>query len=217
MSVEEKQPYMDEAKIDKERFKREVKEFNKQQPTDELRLPLLKKKSKKTTSEVAQKDKSMASTVTAEPSKPTVSIPIPSKSSSEFLNCELPIFTDTFLDHNKCIEAELKMLRRSNLEMDQQNSLLMKHVENMDNGVRKVEAEIAKELQQNNQYVIYLTKLKCSLSSRLNSLAVPGFPVASVENIENYLSELSTAAISSPSLLNKANDIIRKTDLKFTH
>ena len=54
---------------------------------------------------------------------------------------EIPIFTDDFLEHNKVIDSELRMLRKSNIDYKQQNSVLENHVKNMDNGIQKLENE----------------------------------------------------------------------------
>lgn len=87
----------------------------------------------------------------------------------------------------------------------------------MENGVRKVESEVVLKKQQNMQLEVYLTRLKCVLASGLHSLQLPSIKSgASVENIEKYMTELASesTAVSNPASINKANDIIRKMDLK---
>lgn len=225
LNLEAKQPYLDEAKLDKDRFKREVKEFNRNQPEDDS-TPSPQKAKKKLK---AEESKSETSTASASVEIfPVISVPvkIPTIIREDDVprafigsNCELPIFTDAFLEHNKIIETELKMLRKNHIEIDQQNSVLMKHVENMENGVIKVEAEILTTKQKNVQLEVYLTKLKCNLASGFHSLTLPTLKTgASVENIDTYMAELTStaAAISSPSTVHKATEILRKIDLKFS-
>lgn len=249
---EEKQPYLDDAKIDKDRFESELKAYKTLNPDEvsEEKQSAKKQKisNKKQSKDIKSKeatDNNHVSHETPEPAKPsTSSTPIPSTSnsmpsSSSFShvpakpstnqnsmkidedilkvligqNCEVPIFTDTFLEHNKVIESELKALRKNNIEIEQQNSVLMKHIENMQNGVSKVESEIAENRKRNMQLEVYLTKLRVILSANFNSLQIPGWKGgATVENVDKYITDLAKA--SSNSTLNKARDIIKKIDLQ---
>lgn len=251
---EEKQPYLDDAKVDKDRFESELKAYKTLNPDEvtEEKQPAKKQKvsNKKQGKDVKSKeatDNNHDNHEIPESSKPSTSstpIPTPSTSynmpsSSSFShvparpstnqnsmkidedilkvligqNCEVPIFTDTFLEHNKVIESELKILRKNNVEIEQQNSVLMKHIENMQNGVSKVESEIAENRKRNMQLEVYLTKLRVILSANFNSLQIPGWKGgATVENVDKYITDL--AKVSSNSTLNKARDIIKKIDLQ---
>jgi high mobility group protein 20A len=236
LSAEKKKPYNDQFKADSERFKIELKEFEeKQKELGEVaenvesveKVP--KKKKKRTKSSVVAAPKP-APAPTPVPAKTPVQAPasavskvIPKKKEEEvpkaFItsNCELPIFTDAFLEHNKQIESELKSSRKLNSELNLENSVLMKHIENMENGVTKVEGEIFSTKQQNAQLEKYLTKLKCILASGLNSVQLPVIKTgASVENITEYMQELSSPATVQkvPAVVNKAREILRKIDIK---
>lgn len=238
---EEKQPYLDQAKVDKERFKRELKEFQRLNPDNDIKTPGRQKGSKK---KQRKEDKSVPTSpiipdVQPQPTSIAHRIsPVPSTSKQQpiipppvikkddelpktffiGMDCELPIFTDAFLEHNKTIEAELKILRKNNVEMEQQNSVLMKHVENMENGVRKVESEIAQNKKKNMALEVYLTKLRCLLAANFNSLSLPGSKSgATVENIDKYMNDLSQEAKKShSSVASKARDILKNIDLKIT-
>lgn len=218
LSRDEKQPYLDEAKLDKDRFKRELKEFNRQHPDGKTDEPTPKKKLKlkggteNGVSEASEKSKQAVENGL----KKDDDVP---KTSMNFMgtNCELPIFTDHFLEHNKIIETELKLLRKNNVEIEQQNSVLMKHIENMENGVKKVESEISATKEQNVRMEKYLTKMKIILASGLHSLTLPSLKSgATVENIEKYMTDMSSDATlqKSPGAVNKAREILRKMDLK---
>lgn len=91
---------------------------------------------------------------------------------------DIPIFTEEFLEHNKCVDAELRSLRKSNTDYEQQNSILEKHVDNMQNGIEKLVNE-STELKANNDALNkYLTKLKSKLATALAGLSIPGMCVA---------------------------------------
>lgn len=131
---------------------------------------------------------------------------------------EIPIFTNEFLEHNKVYDMELRSLRKSKTDLEQQNSVLEKHVENMKFGVEKMITE-NNELEEKNRLLeIYLDKLKRKLALALATLPLPSAPNgATVENIEKYMQDLykmSTSNSHGPATLNKAKDIIRKLDLQ---
>lgn len=131
---------------------------------------------------------------------------------------DIPIFTDEFLDHNKMIDSELRTLRKSNTDYEQQNAVLEKHVENMRNGIDKLESEQI-SLKDNNKILQnYIDKLKEKLTNSFAGLPVPGHDDgASIDNIEEYMTELHNIADNhpqNPGTLNKAKDIIRKLDLQ---
>ncbi|XP_037816321.1 high mobility group protein 20A [Lucilia sericata] len=131
---------------------------------------------------------------------------------------EIPIFTNEFLEHNKIYDMELRSLRKSKTDLEQQNSVLEKHVENMKFGVEKMVTE-NNELEEKNRLLeIYLDKLKRKLALALGGLPLPTAPNgATVENIDKYMQDLykmSTSNSHGPATLNKAKDIIRKLDLQ---
>lgn len=131
---------------------------------------------------------------------------------------EIPIFTNEFLEHNKLYDMELRSLRKSKIDLEQQNFVLEKHVENMKCGVEKLVSE-NNEIQEKNRLLeIYLEKLKRKLAYALSSLPLPNAPNgATMENIDKYMQALykmSTSNSHGPATLNKAKDIIRKLDLQ---
>jgi high mobility group protein 20A len=214
ITPEEKQKYLDEGKLDKERYERELIEYRKHHPEEVVEPPPIEapKKSKSKTS-----PPSNGHQLCIEPPTKSDVLKTHEEVPKAFvgLNCELPIFTEDFLSHNKAVESELKLLRKKNIDIDQENSVLMKHVENMQNGTLKVESEISAAKQQNVQLEEYLTKLKCVLASNFHSITLPALKSgASIENIEKYMQEISSVG-TAPGTKNKASDIIRKMNLKF--
>lgn len=130
----------------------------------------------------------------------------------KLVDFDIPIFTDEFLDHNKTFDSELRILRKSFTDYEQQNSVLEKHVENMSNGIDKLDVEM-NSLDENNKILqAYLNKLRSKLSSSLSGIGGEG---ASLENIDQYMIDLRNMATSN-SALNKAKDVIRKIDLQFS-
>lgn len=92
MSAEEKQPYLEQAKLDKERFKMDLKEFNKNHPEDVPHSPS-KKKSKvgvKVKSEQPKVQPSLPAPVVNDQVVVTKEIETP-RPSFIGTNCELPV------------------------------------------------------------------------------------------------------------------------------
>ncbi|XP_036338623.1 high mobility group protein 20A [Rhagoletis pomonella] len=131
---------------------------------------------------------------------------------------EIPIFTNEFLEHNKIFDMELRTLRKSKSDLDTQNAVLEKHVENMKFGVEKLTNENDELAEKNHLLELYLEKLKSKLAQALSSLALPTQPNgATMDNIEKYMGDLykmATTNTHGPASLNKAKDIIRKLDLQ---
>ncbi|XP_055911247.1 high mobility group protein 20A [Eupeodes corollae] len=132
-------------------------------------------------------------------------------------NGGIPIFTEEFLEHNKCVDMELRTLRKSHVDFEQQNAVLEKHVENMKFGVEKMVNENDELEEKNRLLEMYLDKLKLKLTQALSGLSIPTEPHgATLENIDKYMSDLykmATTNTHGPASLNKAKDIIRKLDL----
>lgn len=161
------------------------------------------------TTDVLHNVNTTGSTATTTTTTTTIVTPTP---------CEIPIFTNEFLEHNKVYDTELKALRKSKTDLEQQNAVLEKYVENMKSGVQKMISE-NNELQEKNRLLeIYLKKLKRKLAEALSALPLPMAPQgATVENIEKYMQDLYKMATTNshgPATLNKAKDIIRKLDLQ---
>lgn len=138
--------------------------------------------------------------------------------STHFAPGEIPIFTNEFLEHNKIYDMELKTLRKSKIDLQQQNAALEKYVENMRSGLEKLVSENKILHEKNHLLEVYLDKLQRKLSQALHALPLPSQPSgANIDNINNYMMDLykmSTTNKHGPAVLNKAKDIIRKLDLQ---
>lgn len=198
LSDEVKKPYQDAAEADRERYYREVSEYKQN-------IGVSGNKKLKANGE--ESDHKEVPYLNGKEEKREIRV-------GDF---EIPIFTDDFLEHNKVIDSELRMLRKSNIDYEQQNSVLEKHVENMDNGIQKLENETNSLKSRNEVLQNYLQKLRSVLAK-----ALAGLPIgadnkgATVDTIDNYMLELHQMAKSSTHghTLNKAKDIIRKLDLQ---
>lgn len=223
MPEEEKKPFLEAAEIDKERYIREVAEFHKNNANKEKITPEpLEEKSTPpppSTSKSIPLEKKISDNenpkVVLEKLKIVEKSPIVNGKEfkeQKLVDFDIPIFTDEFLDHNKTFDTELRNLRKNFTDYEQQNSVLEKHVENMSNGIDKLDVEM-NGLDENNKILqAYLNKLRSKLSGSLTGI---GGEAASLENIDEYVRDLRNMATSN-SALNKAKDVIRKIDLQFS-
>ena len=121
---DEKRPYLAAAEIDKERYNKELAVINLQKLNNPKEPDLINEKLKTDTS-----------------AKSFV-VPTIVSTKAEERNGEIAIFTENFLEHNKTAEQHQRILRKSTIDYEQQNSVLEKHIENMSNGVDKLQNEI---------------------------------------------------------------------------
>uniref|UniRef100_A0A2M4CM62 Putative hmg box-containing protein n=1 Tax=Anopheles darlingi TaxID=43151 RepID=A0A2M4CM62_ANODA len=210
---DKKKPYLEAAEADKERYNKEILEYKMTKPAP-APAPAQPKPDDATTTSAGAKETPVPQIA------PMVAPYVNGRLEQKVIrrgDYDIPIFTEDFLDHNKVIESELRTLRKSNIDYEQQNSVLEKHVENMENGIQKLDSESSTLDARNAVLESYLQKLKTSLTN-----AFQGFPLggecngASLENVDQYLADLHQMADSSTQghTLNKAKDIIRKLDLQ---
>ncbi|XP_055596988.1 high mobility group protein 20A [Uranotaenia lowii] len=210
LSEDAKKPYLDAAEADRERYNREISEYKLNNPD-----AMIRKRPKAAATAAPSNGDDSDSTPAAPKDVPYLN----GKEEKRELRVgdyEIPIFTDDFLEHNKIIDSELRMLRKSNIDYEQQNSVLEKHVENMDNGIQKLENETNSLKSRNVTLQNYLQRLRTVLAGALSGLPI-GSEVkgATVDNIDRYMGELHQMVKSNTHghVLNKAKDIIRKLDL----
>ncbi|KAG5839447.1 hypothetical protein ANANG_G00205050 [Anguilla anguilla] len=128
---DEKQRYLDEAEKDKERYMQELEKYQKTEAYKHFTRKLQdKKKGKQHRGDVARQ-------VTHE------SLHEKDAEGKERSVFDIPIFTEEFLNHSKAREAEMRQLRKTNMEYEERNAALQKHVESMRGAVERLEGAAA--------------------------------------------------------------------------
>lgn len=132
-------------------------------------------------------------------------------------NYDIPIFTEEFLEHNKIVDFELRLLRKSNTDYEQQNSVLEKHVENMAIGVDKLKEETHAIQMRNEALQEYIETLRNKLVAAFSAQPIPthssGATLANIAGYMQDLQQMTTSNTHGPASLNKAKDILRKLDV----
>ncbi|XP_069837391.1 high mobility group protein 20A isoform X3 [Dendropsophus ebraccatus] len=112
---------------------------------------------------------------------------------------DIPIFTEEFLNHSKAREAELRQLRKSNMEFEERNAALQKHVESMRSAVQRLEAELNQEQGRNTLLQQHLQNVRQALTHCLCAIPIPGTnEIPTLETIDSYMSRLQSAVLTHP-------------------
>ncbi|XP_077120212.1 high mobility group protein 20A isoform X3 [Ranitomeya variabilis] len=112
---------------------------------------------------------------------------------------DIPIFTEEFLNHSKAREAELRQLRKSNMEFEERNAALQKHVESMRSAVQRLEAELNQEQGRNTLLLQHLQNVRQTLTHCLHTVPIPGTnETPTLETIDSYMSRLQSAVLTHP-------------------
>ncbi|KAG8576208.1 hypothetical protein GDO81_009800 [Engystomops pustulosus] len=112
---------------------------------------------------------------------------------------DIPIFTEEFLNHSKAREAELRQLRKSNMEFEERNAALQKHVESMRSAVQRLEAELNQEQGRNTLLQQHIQNVRQTLAHCLRAVPIPGTnETPTLDTIDSYMSRLQSAVLTHP-------------------
>jgi len=145
LPLEEKKQYLDAAVVDKERYHKEMLAYKQTEAYREFTEGKTKKKKHPSTD--------------SEENTPVF---------------DIPIFTEEFLAYNRQREADLRSLRKSNTEMEQQNSILEKHLDNMKQAGEKLSLEVEERSKAVSLLKRHLTNLRESFWEKFASFPLPG-------------------------------------------
>lgn len=203
---QEKQKYLAEAEKDKERYMKELIQY---QQTETYKI-FTKKQREKNRKEMEDNENHVVNGtamdgVEEEPREENVP------------GFDIPIFTEEFLDHNKAREAELRQLRKSNTEYEEQNAILSKHIENMKAAIEKLEVETVQQRNNNLALLQHLENLRATLTNSFSNVPLPGSnELPSLDSIDTYMGKLHTLILDSPQenevLITTVREIVSRLD-----
>uniref|UniRef100_A0AAQ5ZK46 High mobility group protein 20A n=1 Tax=Amphiprion ocellaris TaxID=80972 RepID=A0AAQ5ZK46_AMPOC len=189
---EEKQRYLDEAERDKERYMRELEKYQKTEAYKHFTRKVQEKQKGK---------RHRGGEIWLE--KQTV--------------FDIPIFTEEFLNHSKAREAEMRQLRKTNMEYEERNAALQKHVESMRGAVERLEGDVMQERGRNGLLHQHLETLRQALTSSFSAVPLPGSgETPTLETIDSYMKRLHSIIVSNPqeheNLINTVRDVVNRLD-----
>lgn len=71
-------------------------------------------------------------------------------------------------------EAELRQLRKTNMEYEERNAALQKHVESMRSAVDRLEGDVLQERTRNSLLQQHLETLRSALTHSFSTVPLPG-------------------------------------------
>ncbi|XP_067293003.1 high mobility group protein 20A isoform X3 [Pseudorasbora parva] len=201
---EEKQRYLDEADRDKERYMRELEQYQK---TDAYKHFSRKVQEK-------QKGKRHRGDAGRQASGESLHEDLEIKDRSVF---DIPIFTEEFLNHSKAREAEMRQLRKTNMEHEERNAALQKHVEGMRSAVERLEGDVLQERTRNSLLQQHLDTLRSALTHSFSTVPLPGSgETPTLNSIDSYMKKLHSIILSSPQehqhLIGTVRDVVNRLD-----
>ncbi|XP_068579803.1 high mobility group protein 20A isoform X2 [Cebidichthys violaceus] len=202
---EDKQRYLDEAERDKERYMRELEKYQKTEAYKHFtRKVQEKQKGKRHRGDVGHQVANEAlHEKDAEGKDRTV--------------FDIPIFTEEFLNHSKAREAEMRQLRKTNMEYEERNAALQKHVESMRGAVERLEGDVMQERGRNGLLHQHLETLRQALTSSFSAVPLPASgETPTLDSIDSYMKKLHSIIVSSPQdnehLINTVRDVVNRLD-----
>uniref|UniRef100_A0A2H6N4W4 HMG box domain-containing protein n=1 Tax=Micrurus carvalhoi TaxID=3147026 RepID=A0A2H6N4W4_9SAUR len=181
----EEERYLDEADRDKERYMKELEQYQKTEA--------YKVFSRKT------QDRQKGKTHRPEGTRPAAHDHQKEPDTKERSVFDIPIFTEEFLNHSKAREAELRQLRKSNMEFEERNAALQKHVESMRTAVEKLEVDVIHERGRNTVLQQHLETLRQALASSFAGVPLPGSgEIPTLDTIDSYMNRLHHLILANP-------------------
>ncbi|XP_032220116.1 high mobility group protein 20A [Nematostella vectensis] len=140
---------------------------------------------------------------------------VPEDDEEDLPGFNVPIFTEEFLNHNKHRETELRQLRKTATEYEEQNGMLMKHIENMKQAIEKISIETNTQRNTNGLLQQHLDSIRAVLTQGFQDLPLPqSHEVPSMESIDTYMTKLYSVILDSPqendTLISSVRDIVSR-------
>ncbi|XP_075061009.1 SWI/SNF-related matrix-associated actin-dependent regulator of chromatin subfamily E member 1-related isoform X2 [Mixophyes fleayi] len=185
----EKQRYLDDAERDKQKYMKELREYQQSEVYKMCAEKIQEKKIKKEETGAS----AVSTLLNGHMQKTGDSL------SDGFSSFDVPIFTEEFLDQNKVREAELRRLRKMNMEFEEQNTILQRHTESMNSAKERLEQELALEERQTMVLQQQLQTIRQILLTSFSSLPIPGTgETPTMGNLDLYMAKLHNVIEGNP-------------------
>ncbi|XP_060863008.1 high mobility group protein 20A-like [Metopolophium dirhodum] len=130
---------------------------------------------------------------------------------------DIPIYTEEFLNFNKSRESELRYLRKTVIDQEQEVSVLYKHIGNMNNGIIKLMANTKKLKAECLKYEHYLIQLRSLLLDAFDNIAFPdNIEPPTDDTIDTYIvnlvTHITTGTGTDPSWIANVKKVISTLD-----
>lgn len=115
------------------------------------------------------------------------------------------------------METQLRKVRQSSANLEEENALLSRHVESMKLAVEKVQKEVERQQNRNAKLQDHLMTLREVLATTFKDIPLPGTnETPTPENVDTYMSKLQLAIANEPEkhpeLVDKVSAIARQLE-----
>lgn len=184
LPADEKQKYINEAELDKERYNKEMADYKK---SDAYKLYLKENSNSKAAKATIVEEISQPAPIQSD--QPNVSW---LQSESNVAGFDIPIFTEEFIEHSKTREQELRQLRKEVNELEQQNCVLNKHIENLKLTSQKIDKDCENLKNSNVLMQKNIDLFRHTVLQYFSQTSLPNIPdfVPNAQNIDEYIVKL---------------------------
>lgn len=129
---------------------------------------------------------------------------------------DIPIFTEEFLDHNKAREAELRQLRKSNTDYEQQNATIQTYIAGLHSAIEKLSVETQQQRSNNNALEQHLQHLRSVFTTAFANVQVPGIETPTLTTVDDYIAKLITFVKEDPNnpVVNTIKNTVSQLDVQ---
>ncbi|CAF0875171.1 unnamed protein product [Brachionus calyciflorus] len=186
LPTDEKQKYINEAELDKERYVKEMADYKK---SDAYKQYLKENTNSKSSKTISLNEEPTPNQVINQGDQPNVSW---LQNESSIAGFDIPIFTEEFIEHSKQREQELRHLRKEINELEQQNGVLNKHVDNLKQTSQKLDMEMDAVKNSNNQMQKSIDFFRQTVLHCFSQTPLPNTSdyVPTNQNIDDYIMRL---------------------------
>lgn len=115
------------------------------------------------------------------------------------------------------METQLRKVRQSSANLEEENALLSRHVESMKLAVERVQKEVERQQNRNDKLKDHLVTLREVLATTFKDIPLPGTnETPTPENVDTYMSKLQLAIANEPEkhpeLVSKVSAIARQLE-----
>lgn len=188
LPTEEKQKYINEAEIDKERYVKEMADYKKSDSYRQYIKENTQAKMARHSDDSQMFDPMLNSSlngIKTNPQEPNLNW---LQQEANIAGFDIPVFTEEFIEHSKNREHEMRQLRKEINELEQQNSVLHKHIDSLKQTTTKIDSDIDRFKNSNGLLQKNIDLFRQTILHCFNNIPLPNtqdYPTP--QNIDDYI------------------------------
>lgn len=190
---DQKQKYLDVAESEKAEYLVKLKNYQEKQQFKQQKLDI--------------KDAASGSRINLQAKR--------SKTPVAMNDSDIPIFTEAFLDHNKAKDAELRQLKKSNSEYNEQNTILQRHIQSLQNAITRLDNETQTQRQSNYRLQVKLHNMRETIVRVFKDLPLPeNGMLPTMKTVDLYMKQVHFLLQNTPEKYQEFASAVQEIMLK---